>query len=148
MKPGTWNSPPVSVLAGLVTLVAVSPRTLQGHVGRWGQGNRIAVEQNHGNWHTFFEVLPIVVDLFGRQFVLLVARIVHEDERAGLVVEELGFEFFDVSDFEIVSPLEGPVQDGIANQILQFALVQRVALARFDKVDFGQQVGFAVDLYF
>jgi len=117
-------------------------------VGRWGQGDRIAVEEHHRNWHPFLEVLPIVVDLFGRQFVLLVACIVHENERAGLVVEELGFEFFDVSDFEIVSTFEGPIQDGIANQVLQFALVQRVALARFDKVDFGQQVGFAVDLYF
>jgi hypothetical protein len=65
-----------------------------------------------------------------------------------LVVEELRFEFFDVGNFQFVTTLEGSIQYGVSDKVFEFALVERIALSGFDKVDFGQQIGFSVDLDF
>ena len=121
---------------------------LQGHVGGRGQGDRVAVEKNHRNGHPLLEVLPVVIDLVRGQLILFETLVVHEDKRSALVVEELCFEFLDVSNFEIVPPLERSVQDRVADEVFKFAFVERIALPWFDEVDLGQQIGFAVDLNF
>ena len=117
-------------------------------MGGRGQGDRVAVEKNHRNGHPLLEVLPVVIDLVRGQLILFETLVVHEDKRSALVVEELCFEFLDVSNFEIVPPLERSVQDRVADEVFKFAFVERIALPWFDEVDFGQQIGFAVDLNF
>ena len=121
---------------------------LQGHV-RWrGQGDRIAIVKDHCNGHPLFKVLPVVIDLLRSQFVLLVALVVHEDKRASLVVKKLGFEFFNVGHFKLITTLERPIQDRVSDQVLELALVESIAFSRLHKVHFGEQVGFAVNLNF
>lgn len=120
----------------------------QVNVGRGGDGDGVSIEENHGDRHSLLEVFPVIVDLIGRQFELIVRNDVHEDEGAGLVVQELGFDFFDVGDFQFVTTLESSVEDGVTDQVLQFALVEGISFAGFDEVDFGKEVWFAIDLDF
>ena len=73
------------------------------HVVGRGDADRLAVEQGDAADRSFFEVLPGVVDLFGRELVLLVVGGVHEDELVALVVEELALGFLDVGGVERVA---------------------------------------------
>lgn len=120
----------------------------QGDMRWWGDGDRVPVEEDHRDRHTFFEILPVVVDLVSRQFVLLERNVVHEDKRAGLVVEELRFDFFDIRNFEFVTSFECTIEHGVADQVLQFAFVEGVSFTWLDEVDFGKEVWFAIDLDF
>lgn len=120
----------------------------QGDVGRWGYGDGVSIEENHRHRHSLLEVFPVLVHLIGRQFELFERNDVHEDEGAGLVVQELGFDFFNVGCFQFVPTLESSVEDGVSDQVLQFAFVEGVSFAWFDEVDFGKEVWFAVDLDF
>lgn len=121
---------------------------LQCHVRRRGQGDWIPVEENHGYWHPFFEVLPVVIDLVGGQFVLFEGIVIHEHEGTCLVVEELCFEFFDVSGFQFIATLEGAIQDRVADEVFEFAFIEGVSFPRFHEIHFREEIRFAVDLNF
>ncbi len=75
MKPGTWNSPPVSTLQGLVTLVAVVAfgawfgfDYLHFDVRRRAHRDRVAIEENHADRQILLEILPVIIDLVRGQF--------------------------------------------------------------------------------
>lgn len=114
--------------------------------GRYRDG--IAVEENHGHGHPFLEVLPILIDLIGGQFVLFERLGVHEDKRTRLAVEKLSVQLLDVGNFEFIAPFERTVQDRVSDQIFQFALVESVPFSGFDEVHFIEKVRFAIDLNF
>ncbi len=121
---------------------------LQCNVRRRGQGDWIPIEENHRDWHTFFKILPVVIDLLSSQFVLFKGIVIHEHESTGLVVEELCFEFFDVSGFQFIATLESTIQDGVADEVFEFAFVKGVSFPRFHEIHFREEIRFAVDLNF
>ena len=131
---------------GVSTDTGFSLDDFEGDVRRRGQGDWVPVVENHRHRHAFLQILPIVVDLIRGKFVLFEGFVIHKHEGTPLVVEELCFEFFHVGDFEFVSPFEGPIEDGVPDQVLHFALVERISFAGLNEVDFGQQIRFAVDL--
>jgi hypothetical protein len=73
---------------------------------------------------------------------------IHEDEGAGLIVEKLGVQFFDIGHLQLVATLEGSIQDRVSYQILELALVERIPFTRLDEVDFVEEVWFAINLNF
>ncbi len=114
----------------------------------WIQGERLLVEQHNHASHVFLEILPVIVDLFKSEFVLLVRLVVHEVECVTLSIKELHISFLNIGRFERLTTLIGAIEDGAADQVSQFALVERVSFAWFDKVTFEHDVGIAVDLNF
>ncbi len=91
------------------------------------------IKQHHRTGHAVLEVLPRVVDLGCAQLMLLKARTVHKNVSIGLLVKILDLDFFHVRRFQFVTSLVGSIQDGVADQIAEFALVQRVALTGLTK---------------
>ena len=91
----------------------------------------------------YFQVSPT---WSGDKFVLLVALVVHEDELLALAVEILGVDFVDVGRLDRIAALPGAVDRRAADEVLQAALVQRLALARLHEVALDHQVGVAVEL--
>jgi L-lysine 2,3-aminomutase len=110
-------------------------------------GDCVVVEQHHAADHALFEELPGVVDLFGRELILLVVLVVHEDVLVALLVEILGVDLFDVGHFErFAAALNGAIQDRAPEQVPQLALVERLTFARLDEVALDHNVRVAVDL--
>jgi EF-P beta-lysylation protein EpmB len=121
---------------------------LEDHVVGRLDADRPVVEQHDLTHRPLLEPLPGVADDILVQLVLLVARVVHEDELIALAVEELGIDRRDVGLIERVAALVGSVQHRAADQVLQLALIQGLPFARLDEVTLGHQVRVAVDLNF
>jgi hypothetical protein len=139
----------LSDVSGRVTLGArFALDHFQFDVVWWSHSDWQTVEKQHAADHAIFEILPRIIHFFIWQFVLFERRIVHEDESVSLAIQILHIDFFNVRRLELITPLIGPFELGIANQVAKLALVHRISLTWFDEVHFGHQVGFAIDLYF
>ena len=89
---------------------------------------------------------PRVAHLLGGQLVLLVALVVHEDELVALAVEVLGVDLVDVGRLDRIAALPGAIDGRAADEVLQAALVQGLALARLHEIALDHQIGVAVEL--
>jgi len=116
---------------------------------RWrSQCDWIAVEQQHAAWKVFGEVLPVFIDLIGRQLILFKRFAVHENVCLGLLVKERRGYVLDVGDFKFVATLERSVENAGTNHILHLASVKSIAFSRLEEIDVNQQVRLAIDLNF
>ncbi len=115
-------------------------------IGRRDRDGIVVV--NHQNAiHAFFQKPPMVAHLLGRQFILLVVGVVHENKTVAMAVKILGSELFDVGRFERLPGSIGTIHDRSPQQIFHLAFVKRNALARFAEVHFDDRKRGAVDLH-
>ncbi len=119
---------------------------LQHHVIGKRRADRVVVEHDERTFHAFLEELGFIADLLAGELVLLVVVGLHEDVALALLVKKLGGEFRNVGGFDRLTGAIGFVGDRAADQVLQFALVQGVALAWLAEVHFDHLKGNAVDL--
>ena len=118
-------------------------------VVRRRKSQRVAVEEHHLADHAFGQILPSVIDRFGRQFVLLVGFIIHEDPHIALSIEILGSDLFDISGLErFATALVGSVQHRPTDQVSELALIESLPFAWLDEIALDHDIRIAVDLDF
>src|SRR5207244_2597958 len=75
---------------------------------------------------------------------LLVARVVHEDERVALAVEELHLPLLDVGGLELLAGADVPFDDRAREQVLEAGPREGGPLAGLDELELDDGVGVAV----
>ena len=144
----SFNDCRLGYVSGGVTLcTGLALRHFQLYVNGWRNRNGHPVEQHHCASHSILEVLPRVVYLGRRQFMLLKTGAVHEYVAVRLFVEKLNINFFHISSFEFIAAFVSSVKHRIAYQVAHSALIERVSFARFNEGHFHHQIRFAIDLY-
>ena len=84
-------------------------------------------------------------DLCFRQINLFVVFIVHETVFIAFLVEILHFLFAQIGRFKVIDGTEGAFELVAVDHVFELGAVQSLSLARFDKIKFGNDVGFVVD---
>lgn len=126
----------------------VGVRHGQDDVVRRRDPDRVVVIEQDVALHFFLQVLPVFIDQFRGKFVLLVGFRAHEDVRVAVAVEVLRLDLRDVGRLDRVAALPRAFQNRSAQEVAEFAFVERLAFARFDELALDHDEGVAFELDF